>query len=321
MMTLSKLAKLANISVSTASKAFSGSNEVSEETREMIFAIAKEKGCFKKFYNVKYPKLVIAIIAPEFDSAHYTCYLSYIQKYLHQNNCELCVSTTDFSRERETELLEYYCKHANVDGVIAINIGSAVIENYEMPIVLIDPSKQQSSAIHILSDSKQAMQESIDYLAKKKVTSVGFIGETLTRRRLAYFKTALEESGIKYDEEFVRISEGRLEQGGYTAMESLFTQKKVPRAVVCAYDHMAIGAIRCIYDHGLSVPEDIAILGFDDIPQAKYLNPPISSISAPVEKLCQMAAEAIMCQIKGKEVEKVQKIESTLHLRRSMEID
>lgn len=62
MITLSKIAKLANVSVSTASKAFSGSTEVNEETREMIFDIAKKNECFKRFYNVKYPKLVIAII-------------------------------------------------------------------------------------------------------------------------------------------------------------------------------------------------------------------------------------------------------------------
>lgn len=62
MITLSKIAKLANVSVSTASKAFSGSTEVNEETREMIFDIAKKNECFKRFYNVKYPELVIAII-------------------------------------------------------------------------------------------------------------------------------------------------------------------------------------------------------------------------------------------------------------------
>ena len=73
MITLSKIAKLAHVSVSTASKAFSMSNEVNPETREMIFKIAKEYGCFKKFYNAKYPKLVFAIICPEFKSRFYSC--------------------------------------------------------------------------------------------------------------------------------------------------------------------------------------------------------------------------------------------------------
>lgn len=320
MMTLSKLAKLANVSVSTASKAFSGSREVNEETREMIFDIARKNGCFKKFYNVKYPKLVIAIIAPEFDSAYYTRYLSYIQKFLHEKNCELCVSTTDFSIETEQNLIEYYCKHANVDGIIAIQTRSLVKENYEVPISFIIPSQKQPSGSSIFFEIEKALQKSIDYLVDKKVGSIGFIGETLTKQKQERFQKALEKSGIAYDEELVSISDERFEEGGYVAMESLFARKKIPRAIVCAYDYMAIGAIRCIYDHGLSVPEDIAVLGFDDIPQAKYLNPPLSSIAAPVEKICQMAADAIMYQIKGKEVEKEQRIEAELHLRKSTEI-
>lgn len=320
MMTLSKLAKLANVSVSTASKAFSGSTEVNEETREMIFNIARKNGCFKKFYNVKYPKLVVAIIAPEFASAYYTRYLSYIQKYLHENNCELCVSTTDFSEEREQELLEYYCKHANVDGVIAIQTRTVITEKYEVPVVFINPSKKPEHHVSVSSDTKKALQESIQYLADQKVTKVGFVGETLTTKKLELFKWALEEYSLTYDESLVSISDERFEEGGYDAMEKLISQNKLPRAIVCAYDYMAIGAIRCIYEHGLSVPEDIAVLGFDDIPQAAFLNPPLASIATPVEKLCQMATETVIHQIKGAEINKHQIIDGKFHLRKSFEI-
>jgi len=320
MMTLSKLAKLANVSVSTASKAFSGSSEVNEETREMIFEIARKNGCFKKFYNVKYPKLVIAIIAPEFDSAYYTRYLSYIQKFLHEKNCELCVSTTDFSIETEQNLLEYYCKHANVDGIIAIQSRSLVKENYEVPISFIIPSQKQSSGSSIFFEIEKALQKSIDYLVEKKVDSIGFIGETLTKQKQERFQKALEKSGIAYDEELVSISDERFEEGGYAAMEALFARKKAPRAIVCAYDYMAIGAIRCIYDHGFSVPEDIAILGFDDISQAKFLNPSLASIAAPVEQLCKLATDAVLQQINGKSAEQQQTLEAKFHLRKSFEI-
>ena len=82
MITLSKLAKLANVSVSTASKAFSGSKEVNEETRAWIFSVAKEHGVFKKFYNVKYPRLVIAVVVPEFQSRNYGPLLSELQRSL-----------------------------------------------------------------------------------------------------------------------------------------------------------------------------------------------------------------------------------------------
>ena len=69
-MTLSRLAKLAHVSVSTASKAFSMSREVNEQTRQMIFAVARREGCFKQFFSARYPKFVIAILCPELDSLY-----------------------------------------------------------------------------------------------------------------------------------------------------------------------------------------------------------------------------------------------------------
>lgn len=71
-MTLTKLAKLANVSVSTASKAFSMSPEVNSETREMIFDKARELRCFKQFFSAKYPRLVVAVICPELESRYYS---------------------------------------------------------------------------------------------------------------------------------------------------------------------------------------------------------------------------------------------------------
>ena len=80
MMTLSKIAALAHVSVPTVSKAFSMSSEVNEQTREIIFDIAKKHGCFRKYYNAKYPKHVIAVICPEFKSRYYSRVLSLLQE-------------------------------------------------------------------------------------------------------------------------------------------------------------------------------------------------------------------------------------------------
>ncbi|MBQ8358304.1 MAG: LacI family DNA-binding transcriptional regulator [Oscillospiraceae bacterium] len=321
MMTLTKLAKLANVSASTASKAFSGSPEVNEETREMIFAIAKKNGCFKKFYNVKYPKLVVAIIAPEFKSTYYTRYLSYMQELLEKENCEICVSATDFSEEKEKALLEYYYKHSNVDGIIIVNARTDIAERYEIPVVYVVPKSRPTCGVSILSKTKPAFLKSIAYLAEKNVDSVGFIGEKLTSKKFEMFQQCLQENGIPFHEAYVSISDGRFEAGGYSAMEKLLAEKRLPRAVVCAYDRLAIGAIRCVYDYGLSVPEDIAVLGMDDIPEAKFLNPPLASVSANTETLCRMATEAVFKQMNGEEVSKLQTVESEFYLRRSFEID
>ena len=120
MITLSKLAKLANVSVSTASKAFSGSKEVNEETRSQIFSIAKEHGVFKKFYNVKYPRLVIAVVVPEFRSRNYGPLLSEIQSALDERGCSMTVAASEFLDSENNKLYDYYSKYTDVDGIIVI---------------------------------------------------------------------------------------------------------------------------------------------------------------------------------------------------------
>ena len=154
-MTLSKIAKLAHVSVSTVSKAFSESNEINEQTREEIFKIAKELGCFKKYYNAKYPKFVIAVICPEFKSSYYSSALSFIQEYLSDKNCEICVAETDFSKEKELELLKYYNLYTSVDGIIIIN-GHTDTSDYEIPIINIGSAAQ--GAFNISNDYKNPVQ-------------------------------------------------------------------------------------------------------------------------------------------------------------------
>lgn len=321
MMTLSKIAKLSNVSVSTASKAFSGSPEVNEETREHIFRVAREQGCFKKFYNAKFPKLVIAIIAPEFKSAYYTRYLSCLQEALGKENCELCVSTTDFSPEKEEGLLEYYYKHSNVDGILILDSHINIEDRYEIPIVSLNSKRNSHCSHEIINNMYPAMQECAAYLKCKGVTDVGFVGEALTMGKCGSFARALNEVGITLGEENISTTEKRFEEGGYDAMEKLFAANRMPRAILCAYDYMAIGAIRAICDRGLRVPEDIAVLGMDNLRQDEYLNPPLASISSKTQTLCNLGAKTILSLINGESVPEKQEVNSTFYLRRSFRID
>ncbi len=320
MVTLSKIAKLANVSLSTASKAFSGSAEVNEETREMIFRTAKEHGCFQKFYNVKYPKLVLAVIVPEFDSVYYTRYLSAIQTHLDKNAWEISVSTTNFDPDTERQLLDYYYKHANADGIIVIGGRTSPEEQYEVPVVFVEPSTEQHYGVTISCNMYPALQEALAYLRDNAVTTVGFLGEALTGKKQRKCLEYAEALDLQTNPQWVQVSEARFAPGGYGAMKKMIAAGTLPRAVVCAYDYMAMGAIRCLADHGYRVPEDVAVLGFDDIPESKYYNPPLASISNCTEQVCALAAAAIEKQLAGECVEQHQKVAPEFCLRASLKI-
>lgn len=321
MITLSRIAKEAHVSVSTASKAFSGSSEVNEETRQQIFDVAKRYGCFKKFFNAKYSKYVIAIICPEFSSIHYTTYLSHLRRYLEMDGCEICVAESNFSPEKEKELLNYYCKHADVDAIIVIHPQTEHYDFQEIPVLSLGRRFSGKNCVSIICDSTTALSDSIEFLLSKNVTSIGFIGEELTLRKLASFKKILSKHGLTCNENHTQIAKQRFEAGGYEAMDQILKAGTPPRAVVCAYDNMAIGAIRCITDRGLRVPEDIAILGMDDIPQAPYLIPPLASITTQTEERCRMAAGSIIQLINGQTISPTQVVQGRFQFRDSFRID
>lgn len=312
MMTLSKLASLAHVSLSTASKAFSMSSEVNEETRKMIFALAREHGCFKKFYNAKYPKLVVAVICPEFRSRYYSSVVSSIQESLAEKGCEICVASTDFSRKNLKELYEYYNNYSNVDGIIMIDcLKEELIEN-NVPIVANRRPK--------VSSYPTGIDLAIDYFLSKNITDIGFIGEERTMGKLVEFKDYMREKNIKINEQYISVSKRRLESGGYEAMEALFRRRSVPKAVICAYDCMAIGAMRCILDNGLKIPKDIAVIGMNNNRESEFLNPPLSSIDRCVEKMGQELAETMIDNLMGKGNCSTVSVEPKLILRRSSEI-
>lgn len=318
MITLSKIAQLAHVSVSTASKAFSMSGEVSEQTRNEIFKIAKEYGCFKKFYNAKYPKYVIAVICPEFHGQYYSGMVAALQNYLGEMGCEVCVASTNFSGDTERELLEYYHHYSNVDGIVVIGGITLISSTYEIPLVSVLPSYHQPVGACLYTDYVGALDQIICRLKADGVEDIGFIGETRTAIKLEAFHTAMEENGLPC--KWVIVNEQRFEKGGYLAMEQLLQQQDRPRAVVCAYDHMAIGAMKRLSESGVSVPGDMLVVGLDNIPECDYLVPGLTSVDLGNEVICRQAAQCVVDLLNGKEVEKEQHFSVQVHFRQSTEI-
>ena len=318
-MTLTKLAKLANVSVSTASKAFLMSNEVNEETREMIFAIAKENGCFKKFFNAKYPNMVIAIICPETISRFYSQFLLVLQRMLEEKGATVCMASNNFSAMSTEKMVKYYDRYSSVDGIIIIGEAQINSKDYETPILTVLNSEDSNNA-SVGLNNYEAMQEAIEYFVKNGIDKIGFIGEKNTHGRENKLRLILEKLGKK-DDKYFSITDKRFAIGGYEAMEKLFSNNSVPQALFCAYDYMAIGAIRCIADHNLSVPEDIKIISVDDIDEAEFLVPRLSSISEPTEEICACAVNKMLDMIFLNEFEKKTTFKSKLILRESSKIN
>lgn len=314
MITQSKLAKLANVSVSTISKAFSMSSEVNEETREHIFNIARKYDCFKKFYSAKYPKYVVAVICPEFKSTGFTRILEALQTHFSENKCDICVAATKFSAVTELELLEYYVNYVKVDAVILFYDKIQIPDYVDIPVVRMfcRTTSNKNNVISATVNYKDAFIKTLYEFKKKGITDIGFIGETFTDNKQLIFEEAMRELSIPLKEEFISVVSERFERGGYEATKRFFQNKKLPKLIFCAYDYMAYGALRCVIDHGLKIPEDIEIMGIDNMPQSEYTVPSITSMSYNENIFCAEVVKTVFKMMAGEECS--ENISATLRL-------
>ncbi len=318
MITLSKLAQLAHVSISTASKAFSGSHEVNEQTREHIFALAKEHGVFKKFYNTKYPQLVIAVIVPEFKGGHYGPFLDAFRKCLQERGCAMTVTTGEFSSEESKRVYDYYSNYTDVDGVILIDSQIPFQNELTAPTVVLSSGDVQCD---VMTDYDSALEKALVYFGSKGVSDIGILTERRTGRKLDRFKAAIEKICGAVDDRYIVVSDLRFEECGYECMMRLIEANTVPRAILCGYDEIAIGAMRALAERGFSVPKDVAIIGCNDIPSSSYTVPSLSSIDFRRADCAALAVEIMLSKIFSRPLPKERRVEAILRLRDSTNIE
>lgn len=310
-MTLTRLAKLANVSVSTASKAFSMSPEVSSETREMIFGKARELRCFKQFFSAKYPRLVVAVICPELESRYYSAAVGRLRSALEERGCEMTVAASGFSPERVCELISYYENYADADAVITLDAPSDTGKRHEIPVVALCDAP--GADVRLCTECGTAIGGLIRGFSSAGAGRIGFIGESRTMMKHEAFRNAL---GDRYAPEFIAVTEERFERGGYLAADRLISSGRLPDALLCAYDYMAYGAMRRIKDAGLDIPTDIFVAGMDNLDESAYYIPSLTSVDMRSGDIAQLAADDLFCLISGEKADDVM-LSAEIFLRES----
>jgi DNA-binding LacI/PurR family transcriptional regulator len=212
-----------------------------------------------------------------------------------------------------------------IDGLVVVNPRSddsqlpKLIEQ-DFPIVLIGSIKHplEYSINHVGSARKAA--EHLVSLGHKRIAHVTFAppdNYTGASSRLVGFRRVLENASIPFSDSLLAYGNYSAESG-FTAMQSLLKTKPYPTAVFCGNDTIAVGAIAAIHNKGLRIPEDIALVGIDDIPMAAYTTPPLTTVNTHALEQGRLAGEMLISLIKG-EVPKEQQVrlETQLVIRES----
>lgn len=297
-MTMRDLAKLTNVSVSTVSKTFHHAEDISEATREMIFETAKKYGCFGKFYKEKYFKKIIAIICPELRSYMYADTVYHLQRLIEGDDGIVLISTDEFDPKKQEELIEYYASYLHVDGILVFGCRSCLKRGIEVPIVAM--SKSEAVCVDSVNiDIQVPIFQAVAHLCEIGHRKIAFLGEPLTLSKEQYFRQAMQHQNLSLSEDYVIRSAKRFEQAGEDGAEQLLKLDCPPTAMVCAYDYIAYGAIGYLTRKGIRVPEDISVIGMDNIHSTEYIEPQLTSIDTGYEEACRIAWELLCKKIEN----------------------
>lgn len=298
-MNLKDIANLANVSVSTVSKAFSGSREISDKTKKHIFEIAREKGCFDRYNKNKFDKKLVAVIVPEVNSDYYYRIVLELDREITRQGGVLLTSISNFSEDKTAELFSYYSEYCKVDGIVIIDDIGKVKNPLYIPTVAMCTHKKIKNIDTMCPNIQPALNQAILHLRNLGHTKIGFVGEKLTTGRLNNFKEAMTQAGAVLNPEYIKISNKRFEEAGFEIAEEMIAKNNLPSAIIAAYDYIAIGFIKALRKHGYQVPQDVSVIGIDDIGLSKYLETSLSSISINNTKYCRLITDMLFKKMKN----------------------
>jgi len=312
MVTLKDIAKRANVNVSTVSRALNDSSEINEDTKKMIRAIAAEMHYTP---NMSARALTgkgtmsIGIIIPEVISGYFAQMVNFIEEELKAQSYSLIVGMTHHDYREEIHYMDVFAKR-KVDGIILAFSMYKELEkslhtmknHYKMPMVLIQTFKHFPDYDYIVVDDMQGIDSAIRHLYELGHRDIGFIADQISSKlRFEAFKQGMKNSGLKVNDRFVKIGNEMFEEGGYLQAQELLNEKEMPTAIFAGYDHMAIGAMRAFQEHGLRVPEDISIIGYDNIREGAYLPIPLTTVSPPIRDMTRVGVKLLLDKIKEKD--------------------
>ena len=328
--TIKDIAKIANVSHTTVSRALNNSPYINEETKVKIKALAKELN-YVPNYNAKSLVLLKSyVIGIFFSSISEGTSDTFFHEIIKGINKVMDKEYNLVIRGIDNYEYSHPIDHKNFDGIIVVSQSKnddKFIKNIidkEIPIVVINRHIQTNGIVNIMSNDTKGSYDAVDYLIKNNHKRIALIEgnkefESSLYRKKGYLK-ALEDNNIDLNEEYI-ISGKYTLQSGYESMKKLIQLQNRPTAVFCLNDDIAVGAMKAILESGLNVPNDISIIGFDDSNFCNYVTPTLTSVRKEASIMSEHGGINLLNIIKNNNVNKEKVyIESKLVIRGSVKV-
>lgn len=305
---------MAEVSIATVSRVLNNSPLVQAKTRERVLEIIAQLNytpntLARSLVNKK--TQTVGLIIPDISNAFSAEVVRGIEDVAHQNNYNVILCNSDLDFEREMKYVTTL-QEKQVDGLIFLS-EQVTPEHFNcflksrMPIVLAATWDEQRVFPSVNIDNVASAQLATRHLASLGHKRIAFIAGSFDDpiagvTRLAGYKEGLLAEGLPISEELIREGDYTYKTG-YKAMKSLLTLDTVPTAVFAASDEMALGAMNAIVDSGLSVPGDLAVIGFDNIDLTMKVRPRLSTVAQPMYEMGMKAMEMLTRILAGKTLE------------------
>ena len=305
-MNLEEIAKLSGVSRSTVSRVINDDPNVSDVTREKVMQVVRQANYTPNAAarglaagRTRVLGLVIPTgVAALFTDPYFPILIQGVSSAC--NAREFSVMLWLVEQEYERRMLRQIMHSGLVDGVIVSSLlmNDTLVQalaDGNLPFMLIGRHPTDSRVSYVDADNHGGAREAVTHLLRlgrrRVATITGPVNMIAGSDRLAGYQSALRDRGIVFDPSL--MAEGDFtESGGYRAMHNLLIHH--PDAVFAASDIMAMGAMRAIREAGLRVPEDIAIVGFDDVPQAVQTDPVLTTVRQPIHRLGSTAVNGLI---------------------------
>ncbi len=329
MVNIKDVARAAGVSPSTVSRVLGGSVPVAAETKEKVIKVVKELNYQPNAVaqGLKGGRIkTIGLIIPNVRNLVFPAAVRGIEDTANQHGYTVVLCNADDDVKKEIFYIEAL-KRRLVDGFIFCTARPshthiAGLREAGFPVVsLLRHSGSEVDAV--ILDNANGAYEATKYLISRGLKKIavlnGWLDLVLYQDRLAGFRRAMAEAGLPVDETLVVNGVGGWEDG-YRTMDEMLAQGIVPEAVFATSDPKAFGVLRAIKDRGLKIPEDISVIGFDDIDFAAMTDPPLTTVAQPFYDMGIVACKRLLKLIEAKKrpAAKVQVFPARLVIRRSV---
>jgi LacI family transcriptional regulator len=328
--TIKDIARKLKVSYATVSRALNDKDGVKAETKRRIEEEAKRvkyrpnaiaRGLVKRQTHT------IGLIIPDITNPFFPEVARGVEDAAQQAGYSVFLCNTNWEPRKELHYIDLLAEK-RVDGILIAPVSkkSAALENLQgrLPLVYISHTPPDKNACYVTIDNVRGGFLATEHLLKTGRAPVGFIGAPEDSRTLAErlkgYKTALKKYGEKIDDELIRFGDFRRETG-YNLFKKMIGDGKKPKSIFGENDLLAIGALQGAREMGFAVPEEIAVVGFDDIPIAGFPEIELSTIVQPKYEMGKLAVEMLVNNMIGTGVSAVSRprivLEPRLILRKS----